>query len=208
MIIEAITRITKRLSDVVIHGRNKAMILVGTDRKDTTNSGYGDGGENEVDSAAIDIVVGYDADQVDPNLTADKSRIYLSEMSDPDDYFDVSVGDAVQAEPCLVGISDNVYLKSRSKIKILNGNVSILINENGEIEISAESNATLKVGESSITIDQAGNIELNAGQGIDGFIVTDLDQPIHIDPITGSPVRASFERPPGIPVANRKVKIK
>lgn len=208
MIIESIKRITKRITDVVLHGRNKAMISIGTDRRDTVDSGYGDGGQNEIDSAAIDLVVGFGPDQKDPDMQNDKTRVYLSEMTDPDDYFGVSKGDAVTGEPSLVGISDNIYLKSRSKIKILNNNVSIIINENGEIEIEAQSKSEIKVGNSSILIDQAGNIELNAGQGIEGLVVTDLDQPVHIDPITGNPVRAFFERPPGSPLTNRKVKIK
>lgn len=208
MIREIIARITTRISDTVLHGKNKAMIVLGTDRKNTIDSGYGDGGRNDVNSAVIDMVVGYPNDARDPNFARDKSRIYIAEKTDPDENFGISLGSAVTGEPAIVQISDHIYLKARKKIKILNGNISINIDDSGNLEIVASETAQITVGSAKLILNKNGSIELNGSQGINGMIVTHLDRPVHIDPITGAPIQASFETPPGIPVVNRKVTIK
>lgn len=205
MIREIISRIRMRLSDVNFVGRSKALITIGTDRKNEKDSGYGDGGQDDVDSAMIDLVVGHPAEATNPDLVNDKSRIYIAEKTDPDDYFQVSIGDSVTGEPAIVHISDNVYIKARNKIKILNGNVSINIDSDGNIEIESSTKAEVKVGSSKILVNSSG-IELDAGQGITGNVITDLDRPAHIDPITGATIFATFQ-PPGIST-NNKVKVK
>lgn len=204
MIKQAIARIIGRISDTLIHGRNKAMITLGTDREVGIDSGYGDGGENDVDSAIIDIVVGYDPESEDPIYADDKSRIYIAEKTDPDSYFGVSLGDDVEGEPAIVQISDNIYLKSRGLIKILNGNVSILIKD-GEIEIKSENKATISVGDASKIVVTTSGIELDTGQGINGKVITHLDTPVHIDPVTGGQVIANFTT---LPLSNNKVVVK
>lgn len=203
---EVFEGIRARVSDMVFAGRNRSMITIGTDRKNTRDSGYGDGGENDPDSSVVDIVAGFDPERTDPDLPNDKSRIYVAEKTDPDDYFSISVGESVEGEPAIVGISDNVYFKARNKIKILNGEVSISIDSGGNIEIESSSKAEIKVGGSKIEISESGEISLNAGQGISGNVLTDLDQSVHIDPITGGQVFANFQRP--AIVSNSKVKVK
>lgn len=205
MIRESISRIITRLSDIAFHGRNKAMIIIGTDRKEGQDSGYGDGGENDPDSAVIDMVTGFAADQTNPNYQTDKSRIYIAEKTDPDDYFGINLGSPAEEEPSIVQISDNLYMKARNKIKILNNNVTINIDSDGNIEIESSEKAEIKVGTNKIVISSSG-IELDAGQGISGKIITDLDQSVHIDPVTGGQVFANFQ-PPAI-VLNSLVKIK
>lgn len=207
MIRQTIAGILTRASDFVLRGRNRSMIIVGTDREDTVDSGYGAGGENDPDSAAIDIVAGFDADQENINYDTDNSRIYVAQKTNPDEYFDISVGNEVQGEPAIIQKSDHLYMKSRKKIKIVNDNVSINIDEDGNIEIEAQTKTEIKVGNSKIMISQNGDIELNAGQGINGKILTNLDQSVHIDPITGGQVLANFAAPPAV-VQNNKVFVK
>lgn len=207
MIRERISRILTRISDVVMHGRAKAMILLGTDRKDTIDSGYGDGGENDPDSAVIDMVVGFEANQREPDYLTDKSRIYIAEKTNPDEYFNINVGQEVEEEPAIINVSDNLYFRARNKIKILNRKVSINIDSNGNIEITANDKAEISVGAGKISIDKNGNIELNGGQGINGNVITDLDITSHIDPITGAEIPSNFKT--GVArVNNQAVKIK
>lgn len=169
MIRETIARIRKRMGDVVFHGRNKAMISIGTDRKDTINSGYGEGGENDVDSAAIDMVVGFPADATQPDYDLDKSRIYIAEKTDPDDYFKIDKGGSVQGEPAIVQTSDNIYLKARSKIKILNGNTAIIIDEDGNLTIEASDGISIACGESVIKMSPNGNVSIGTGSAAEDF---------------------------------------
>lgn len=204
---ETISRIRTRLSDIVLTGRNKALIVIGTDRKNSKESGYGDGGQNDTDSAAIDIMVGHAADSTDPNMQEDKSRIYVAEKTDPDDYFGISVGDSVTGEPAIVHISDNLYMKARQKIKIVNENVSINIDQDGNIEIEAGSKAQIKVGNSKIVVSESGNIELDAGQEINGRIITHLDSCSGTDPVTGGEIISTFVKPTSV-VNNNKVFVK
>ena len=161
------------MSDVFFPGRNRARIVIGTDRKDTKDSGYGDGGANSADSATIDIVAGYGISNNDPDLQNDKSRIYISGKTDPDDYFGVSKGAAVTGEPAIVGISDNLYLKARKKTKIIGPDYSITLID-GNVTIEADNSIEISVGSNKIKISSSG-IELDAGQGISGKILTDAD---------------------------------
>lgn len=207
MIRQTIRGIVGRISDVIIRGRNRSMIIIGTDRRTTPESGYGDGGDNDVDSSSIDLVAGYDADSEDVSLQNDKSRIYIAEKTDPDSYFGINVGTSVSGAPAIVGISDNIYLKSRKKIKIVNDNVTINIDEDGNLEIEATKKAEIKVGGSKLLISDNGNIELDAGQGIAGRIVTHLDSCVGTDPVTGGEIISTFVRPTAV-VNNTKVFIK
>lgn len=148
MIFENIPRFFARMTDVVFPGRNRARIVIGTDRKDTATSGYGVGGEDDPESATIDLVAGFGTDSNDINLPNDKSRIYISGKTDPDNYFDINEGDAVEGEATIVAISDNIYLKSRKKFKIIGPEYSIVVDENG--------NLTIKAGNNEIVMDDSG----------------------------------------------------
>ncbi len=211
MIFENIPKFFSRISDVVFPGRNRARIVIGTDRKDTRESGYGDGGDGDVDSATIDVVAGYSPDGNNPDLVNDKSRIYISGKTKPDNYFDITKGSAVEGEAAVVIVSDNVYTKARKKTKIIGPEYSIVIDENGDavielksVSMSAQGSIELKTGTNKIIINSAG-ITLDAGQGIEGKILTDLD-------IQGGPI--SVVGAPGTvlvrpPVAlNQKITVK
>lgn len=205
MIRERFAAFLARLSDSVFSGRNRARIVIGTDRKDSVDSGYGDGGEDDPESAAIDIVAGFDGNSGDVSFSLDKSRIYVSGKSDPDDYAGVDKGEKVEGEASIINVSDNIYLKARNKTKIVGPNYSILF-EGNDIKIETESNIELKVGSNVVRVTSSG-IELDAGQGVSGNIITDLDTCVGTDPVTGTPILSTFKRPESI-VTNRKVKVK
>lgn len=166
---EIITRIKKRIGDIAFHGRHKAMILIGTDRKDTINSGYGETGQNDVDSAVIDLVVGYGSGSINPDYKTDKSRIYIAEKTDPDIYFGIEKGSEVTEEPAIIQTSDNVYLKARKKIKILNDNVSIIV-EGNEITIEATDKVTIKSGQSSVVLNKDGQVSVGTGSAQEDYL--------------------------------------
>lgn len=225
MIRETIKRITQRLSDIVIQGRNRSMIILGTDRKDSVDSGYGDGGQNEIESATIDIVTCWDPDSNTPNYKEDKSRIYISGKTDPDNYFDINKGESVEGEPAIVNISDNIYLKARKKIKILNDNISILISENGEIEIEAENKATIKVGSANLILNKDGLVSIgtqsseedNIAQALKTKreiqstrdIIQNLVMQVTVNPTSGNgtAVVVPGTIPPAGDIANSKVRV-
>jgi hypothetical protein len=206
MILESFLAFIRRTTDNVLPGRNRARIVVGTDRKNTVDSGYGDGGENDKESAAIDLVAGFKADSGNMSFTEDKTRLYLSAKSDPDDYIDNQKGETVTGEAVFLGVSDNVYLKSRKKTKILGPNYSILLDENGNCLIECDTKIEIKVGSNVVRLSSSG-IELDAGQGPTGKIITDLDTCVGTDPVTGSPILSTFKRPESI-VTNSKVVVK
>lgn len=208
MIREKFRAFAARLTDAIYSSRNRARIVIGTDRKDTKESGFGDGGQNDPDSSAIDIVAGFDGDSEDPSFSEDKSRIYLSGKSNPDEYIQNEKGESVQEEASIITVSDNIYLKSRNKIKILNDNYSIVCNNDGTIEIECNETIQINGGENKIKISRTG-IELDCSQGLSGKIITDNDICVGIDPVSGSPILSNFKSiPQGALVNNQKVVIK
>ncbi len=205
----------RRVSDMLYQGRNAAMIIIGTDRKNTTNSGYGDGGQNKPESATIDIVAGYKGKDVD--YKKDSTRLYLSECTDPDEYFDIKQGAKPKATPALVGISDQVYFKARKNIKIVNDNFSIIVSEDGNVEITASGNGKLTFGGASIALNKNGEITLGSPTGPGKRIITEDDicagvvaaGPAGAGAVAaGAIVTCSFKSvaPPGI-ITNSKIKI-
>jgi hypothetical protein len=210
MIRERFVAFLARLSDTVLSGRNRARIVIGTDRKTTVDSGYGDGGENDPESAAIDLVAGYDGDSGDINFESDKSRLYLSGKTDPDDYLSINKGGKVEGESAAIAVSDNLYLKARNKTKIIGPDYSIVLeDETITIEVTGGSaKIELKVGSQTVRVNNSG-IELDAGQGLSGKIITDNDICVGIDPVTGSPILSNFKAvPQGAVVMNSKVIVK
>lgn len=212
MILEEIPRFIRRLSDLVHLGRNGARIVLGTDRKDTITSGYGDGSENASTGAgAIDIVAGYREENV--NFDSDSSRIYLSAKSNPDEYLQMELGDAQEETPSILLRTDQFYIKTRQFIKIKNPKVSILINPNGDLTIEAEGNTKIKSGNSVLQMNKDGSINVGAESGTERRILTEEDVCVGIDPTTGSPILSRFttgigvNHPQGGVVQNSKVKV-
>lgn len=231
MLRQVVTSFLRRASDVVYLGRFKSRIVLGSDRKDLISSGYGDGGREQQDSSCVDIVSGFDGQNVD--YENDRSRIYISEKTDPDSYFSVSKGPTQTASPAIVQKSDNVYIISRKNIKILNDNFSIIVREDGNAEVESSSSISIKCGNSTITISPTGGISIDSGDsislsagsaelelsrdgsvslgragGIPARIITELDSAVVTPPTPGSPQLALFTPSPPSVIQNQNVKIK
>lgn len=207
MILERFVVFLRRITDEVFLGRNRTRIVLGTDRKNTASSGYGDGGQNDLDSAAIDIVAGHDKDSGDMSFENDKTRVYLSAKSDPDDYLSINKGQSVQGEPSLLMTSNNVYVKARNKTKIVGPEYSIVL-EDDSITIEVSGKIELKTNQGSITIDQSG-ISLVANQRDLGRIITEKDICVGVDPVSGSPILSNFQNVAlGAVINNSKVVVK
>ncbi len=205
MIRDVFPAFIKRLGDYVAQGRNRARIVVGTDRKDTLTSGYGEGGKDDPQSGTIDIVAGFS--EANPSMQADLSRIYVSGKTDPDDNFGVNVGEKAVGVPAVVAASENVYVIGRKTVKILVGDVALVITEQ-DIQIIAQRNISITAGSTSITLDQNGNILLGSDAGAPSRILTEQDICVGTDPVTGGPIVSSFLRPDGAAINNQLVKIK
>lgn len=211
-LIQSVVNFIKRSGDIFFPGRNGAYILIGTDRKDTLNSGYGEGGKNDKSSAAIDIVAGYKKEN--PDYINDSSRIYISQKTDPDEYFAINAGEKITGQPSIVIKSDNVYIKPRNNFKIVNDKFSILISEDGTINIENNQNIRIKSGQSTIDLAPSGDITLGQDSGQGKRILTEQDVCVGIDPTTGIPIKSTFvtsigiDNPLGGKVNNGKIKIR
>ena len=204
---EVIANFIERASDIVVYGRNASRIVLGTDRKDTVDSGYGDGSETaEENSSVIDLVAGYI--KKNPDYLNDKSRIYIAAKTDPDDYFQMELGEGEIAKGAIVLVSDNVYLKARNNIKIRNGNATILIQSDGNIQIETPENTNIKSGESVLTMQSNGDITMGSENGQSARIITENDTCTGPDSTTGAAIVSRFVNTlPGATVNNNKVKI-
>jgi len=205
---EKVATYIARASDIVFSGRNKSRIILGTDRQDNVNSGYGDESDDpQQGSSTIDLVAGF----IDGNIdhVNDKSRIYISEMTNPDEYFQMEdsvvtgngFGREVEKEPAIVSTSDNLYFKARKNIKIRNENITILISEDGNIEIECQDAIKIQSGESVITLNPNGQISIGAESGDVRRIITEQDLCVGIDPTTGAPIISKFIDAPGVDAA-------
>lgn len=206
MIRETFRAFAARFTDVVFHGRNRSRIVIGTDRKQARDTGYGDEGEGEAESASIDLVAGFDGNSGDPSFVNDKGRIYITAKCDPDNYIENDKGEAVEGEAANIHVSDNHYIKARNKVKIVNDNYSIVLNQDGTVEIECSSAITIKADSNKILINSTG-IELDCGQGVSGKIITDNDLCVGTDPVSGGPIISNFKQA-GSLVNNNKVVVK
>lgn len=161
----------RRASDKVFEGRNRTRIVLGTDRKNTINSGLGDGGENDPESGTVDVVAGYI--DSNPNYSEDKARTLISAKTNLDEYFGVNKGSRASNESGIANKAENIYLLAQNRIKILIPSGAILI-ENGEISIEFNNSVNIKCGTNVLQISPDG-ISLGSETGIPARIITELD---------------------------------
>lgn len=127
----------KRIQDHVLASKNTSRIVIGSDRRDSVDSGYKDG-------EAIDIVVGVQKEDGDPDFDDDKSRTYISSKSSAID------GLNNQDEEALWYVkSDNDALIARKDILIesKDGRSKIKFNRDGSINIEGNQKVTVKAPE-------------------------------------------------------------
>lgn len=127
----------KRFQDTIIASKNTSRVVLGSDRRDSKESGYDDG-------EAIDVVVGVQKENGDPDFENDKSRIYISSKSNVVDGLDN------QNEEALWYVkSDNDALIARKDILIesVDGGSKIKFNRDGSVEFSGRTKITIKAPE-------------------------------------------------------------
>jgi|TARA_R110001592_G_scaffold235581_1_gene493650 hypothetical protein len=130
-IVEAVPEFLSTPSENVMTNENNAWIILGRDRSASRMSGYG--GKGDTQCASIDIVAGrmgsevkaYDESGdslfVNPSFKKDAARIYISQKTDIDKYFDLAAGKVGNAKSKSgVGIkADNVRIIGRESIKFV-----------------------------------------------------------------------------------------
>jgi hypothetical protein len=127
----------KRFQDTIIASKNTTRVVLGSDRRDSKESGYDDG-------EAIDVVVGVQKENGDPDFENDKSRIYISSKSNVVDGLDN------QNEEALWYVkSDNDALIARKDILIesVDGQTKIKFNRDGSINIEGNQKVTVRATE-------------------------------------------------------------
>ena len=123
---EPIPKFIQAACEVVRKGKSNNYIVMGRDRPGSRNSGYGGSGDTQ--SSMIDIVVGRMAESprdnayVDPDFASDSARIYISQKSNVDEYFNLAPGSGTSKSRSAVAIkADVLRFVSREGIKIVTG---------------------------------------------------------------------------------------
>lgn len=116
-------------SETVFNGQHNTWIVLGRDRPSGSFSGYG--GAGSFKAGAIDIVAGrlssLDASTfskekvVNSNFGADASRVYISQRSDIDDYFNLTDGATGKSKnrAAIAIKSDDVRIIARNTLKLI-----------------------------------------------------------------------------------------
>lgn len=137
---EKIPRIKKRISDQYIGGSNNTAIIFGRDRKSTVESGYG----NKEQSGAMYVVAGRKSEDYD--FENDKSFLYLSMKSDPDEYAGTTQNGNDKESASAILKSDHIRVVGRNKVKIVVGASSITLNSDGTVVIDGR----IKLGAAAV----------------------------------------------------------
>ena len=111
--------------DEKVTGHGNSHIVFGRDRNASRASGYG--GQGHTQASSIDMVVGRggaspDATiNVDPNFRTDAARIYISQKSDIDQYFNLASGNQgnLTARSAIGIKADGVRIIGRDGIKLV-----------------------------------------------------------------------------------------
>jgi len=135
---EPIPSFVKADCEIVYRGKNNNYIVMGRDRVSSRNSGYG--GKGDTQASMIDIVVGRMADKpddnvyTDPDFETDAARIYISQKSDVDSYFDLAPGSGNAVTKSSIALkADALRFISRENIKLVSG-VGDVNSQGGNIE--------------------------------------------------------------------------
>jgi hypothetical protein len=149
----------KRFQDTIVASKNTARIVLGSDRVDSKDSGADE-------SEAIDIVVGVQKENGDPDFINDKSRSYISSKSDN---IIEDLGNQ-EDEALWYEISDNNAIIARKDILIQSkdGETKIKFNRNGSIDI--EGNQKVTIHANNVVVD--GTTVIGGASGTNKILTT------------------------------------
>jgi len=134
MVYEDVPRVSRREGDNLVAGQNNSTILLGRDRMDGVDSGYGD----EKGCGAMHLVVGRKAE--DLKVESDAATIYMSAKTDPD----AQAGTAGvgkfndEGKSGIVMRADCVRISPRNSFKISVGKAYMTISSDGSIVIDGD----------------------------------------------------------------------
>ena len=131
--LETVPLFKRTPSEVVYTNDRNAWIVLGVDRSKGVTTGYG--GKGATQCAAIDLVAGRMASyargldddgnpiKTNPDFRVDAARVYISQKSDIDEYFDLANGKVGNAPSrSAVGIkADEIRIIGRGGIKLVTG---------------------------------------------------------------------------------------
>lgn len=139
MVYEDVPRLSRRSGDMCIAGANNAAILLGRDRRDRIDSGYGTvtGEKQGKKSGSVHVVVGRSTE--DPSIVDDMATIYLSSMTDPDYGIGTeSIGPVRKGTSGIVMRADCVRISSRADFRLSVGKAYLTMESSGKIVIEGD----------------------------------------------------------------------
>jgi hypothetical protein len=167
---ERLPKYAKAECETKYEGKNNTFIILGRDRSQGVDSGYG--GKGHTRAGAIDIVVGVQG--WDPsgktaqksfgtmtNDVGDAARIYISQRADIDKYFGICtgfVGDSI-ADSAIGIKADSVRIMARKGIKIVTG-------QSPQLKTSLNGEIPLQYGIDLIAGNRDYNIQTKSGKDL------------------------------------------
>lgn len=170
---DTVKRLKRRVDEQIMEGRNKVRLIIGTDRKNTIDSGYGSGGANDKESGAFIVTVG--GDEEDINLTEDDVVFLMSGKTDLDDYFAVDMGEEKTESSGAVLSSGNVYLVAKDSIKIFRDGYVINLTDSG-IVIERKNGSKITLDENGLTLGEGQEEFAPLGQKLKTWLETSTVQ--------------------------------
>jgi hypothetical protein len=138
MVYEDVPILNRRQGDNVVAGQNNATILLGRDRVDSVDTGYGareNGGGKS--AGAIHAVVGRKGS--DPSVLDDAATLYLSQKADPDVQAGTEeIGSKISGRPSAILRADCVRIVPRTDLKVSVGKAYLMMTAEGKIVIEGD----------------------------------------------------------------------
>jgi hypothetical protein len=138
MVYEDVPHVSRRSGDSLLAGQNNSTIILGRDRVESVDSGYGSLSNNGgKDAGAMHLVVGRKS--TDPSVLKDSATLYLSSKSDPDEQADTSsVGKVMKSVSAAVMRADCVRIVPREDFKLSVGKSYITMTSDGKVVIDGD----------------------------------------------------------------------
>ena len=138
IVIETVPIVTRRIGDNVIANQNNSTIILGRDRLNSIDSGYG----NMPNAGSIHAVVGRKNEN--PSVNDDAATLYISSKTDPDEHINTKNIENEQKEKSgAILKADCIRISSRVDIKISVGKSYIYMSDD---KIVLDSNISLGKG--------------------------------------------------------------
>lgn len=126
MVYEDVPRLSRRVGDSVLGGSNNSTILLGRDRIDTVDSGYGsqksDGGGKGC--GAMHLIVGRGGEN--PSIDSDAATVYLSTKTDVDSSSKGVAGILMRADCIRLTPRNDFKVTVRSDYALLDGSQVVI----------------------------------------------------------------------------------